>query len=102
MTNRVIEPIIIALIVLIIAGGSFFLGKNVADSYNLKQSIAMKEALERQYLRLRAYMDADDPCKPYVRVQPIPQQPKSGIPDDMLTQIGKKMNKGERATVTLK
>lgn len=48
----------------------FIAGVKLANYYNNKHQIEMKEALERQYLRLKTRMDADDPCRPYVHLQP--------------------------------
>ena len=63
--------IIIALIV-----SAFFTGMYISSRYHTKTSMAVKEALERQYLRLRAKADADDPCRPYFTprvLHPIPK-----------------------------
>jgi hypothetical protein len=63
--------IIIALIV-----SAFLTGMYISGRYNAKTSMAVKDALERQYLRLRAKADADDPCRPYGTPQvfhPIPR-----------------------------
>lgn len=43
----------------------FFLGMAVANRYNNIAQQDQKDALERQYMRLQARADADDPCKPY-------------------------------------
>lgn len=52
--------------ILIISHFLFFLaGMAIANHYNDKAALECKDALERQYLRLRARADADDPCKPY-------------------------------------
>ena len=53
--------IIVSLIV-----GAFFAGMYVSGRFNAKSAIEVKEALEKQYLRLRAKADADDPCRPYI------------------------------------
>lgn len=46
----------------------------ISDRYNAQAEIKQKEALEKQYMRLKVYRDADDPCKPYLapRAVPIP------------------------------
>lgn len=43
--------------------------------YNREAQQSTKEALEKQFLRLRAKADADDPCKPYGTHQVIPFTP---------------------------
>ena len=44
----------------------FYAGMKISDRYHDNAERDRKEALERQYLRLRAKADADDPCRPYV------------------------------------
>ena len=58
--------ICLALIVL-----SFIAGLRLDNYYHTRFSISQKEALERQFMRLRAGMDADDPVRPYYNPQPI-------------------------------
>ena len=60
--------IIISLIVL-----SFIAGLRVDNRYHLNALNDRKDALERQFVRLRACSDADDPVKPYVRRCHAPQ-----------------------------
>lgn len=53
----------------------FAAGMFVANRYNDRASADRKDALERQFLRLRAHADADDPCKPYKsRVAVLPKE----------------------------
>lgn len=52
--------IILSLIVL-----SFISGMCLANKYHMMASQEQKEALEKQFLRLKARSDADDPCRPY-------------------------------------
>ena len=50
----------------VVSHSLFFLaGLFVANYYNDKSAANTKDALERQFLRLRAHADADDPVKPY-------------------------------------
>ena len=53
-----------------------FVGGLMLDSYyQAKINREVKDALEKQYVRLRAMTDADDPCRPYgshATVKPIP------------------------------
>ena len=57
---------LIATAIAVISHSLFFLaGLFVANYYNDKASAGTKDALERQFLRLRAHADADDPCRPY-------------------------------------
>ena len=52
----------------------FVFGLIIANHYNDKAECQKKDALERQYLRLKAHTDADDPCKPYKsRVRVLPE-----------------------------
>ena len=64
--------VILTLIVL-----SFVAGLKLDRYYFNRAEMEKKDALERQFLRLRARADADDPCGPYI-AQParwIPQPP---------------------------
>lgn len=64
------------LIILSLIVSAFCLGMYVSNRYNAKASMEVKDALERQYLRLRAKADADDPCRPYIAprvLHPIPR-----------------------------
>ena len=47
----------------------FIAGLKVANYYNRKSQLETKDALEKQFLRLRVRADADDPCKPYIGPQ---------------------------------
>lgn len=49
----------------------FIAGLKVANYYNRKAQLETKEALEKQFLRLRVRADADDPCKPYIGPQVV-------------------------------
>ena len=61
-----------ALIILVINILTFTAGMMIANYYNDKAEREKKDALERQFVRLRCKMDADDPCKPYVsRLAPL-------------------------------
>lgn len=67
--------IVYDLIVLVLLIISFASGIALDSRYHEKASMEVKEALEKQFLRLRAKADADDPCKPYGTPQiysPIP------------------------------
>lgn len=73
--------IIYDLIVLVLLVISFAAGMAIDNRYHEKTSFEVKDALERQYLRLRAKADADDPCKPYGTpqiFQPIPLRYNTG------------------------
>jgi hypothetical protein len=63
--------IIVSLIIL-----AFIAGMKIDSRYHEREDISVKDALERQFLRLRAKADADDPCRPYGTPQvfhPIPK-----------------------------
>ena len=71
--------IIVSLIIL-----SFIAGLRVDNWYHMKALADKKDALERQFIRLRARADADDPCRPYGKPtfpQPIPVQFNTGDHD---------------------
>lgn len=63
------DPITIVVIAILLFA-SFFAGVGLANWFNDQARAEQKEALEKQYLRLKAGADADDPCKPYVFSQP--------------------------------
>lgn len=66
---------------------SFIAGLKLDNYYHTKASAELKNALERQFVRLRAKADADDPCKPYFTYsEPIPlkQQP---ISNEFMTEL---------------
>jgi hypothetical protein len=44
---------------------SFFAGKMMSDRYHAKFEADRRDALQRQFVRLQARADADDPCQPY-------------------------------------
>lgn len=54
----------VALTTLIAA--SFYAGVRFADYYAVRREQAVDHALKKQYVRLVARADADDPCQPYV------------------------------------
>ena len=63
--------IIVSLIIL-----AFIAGMKIDNHYHEKEDMSVKDALEKQFLRLRAKADADDPCRPYGTPQifrPIPR-----------------------------
>lgn len=65
------------LLTLALIAVSFIAGVKMANWYNAKALQEIKDALERQFVRLRANADADDPGKPYLSPQTrfVPQQP---------------------------
>ena len=54
------------LIIMLIHVLCFIAGVKLANHYHREAIADQKEALERQYLRLKAQADADNPCKPYL------------------------------------
>lgn len=81
-----------SLIALVVSWLSFEAGRRLADKYRDRAETEQKEALERQYLRLHAGMDADAPCKPYV---------KRTIPQSLLKQMDTKLKTEGQASVLL-
>jgi hypothetical protein len=51
---------------------SFIAGLRLDNYYRTRADAEKKDALERQFLRLRAHADADDPARPYG----VPQMPQ--------------------------
>ena len=80
------------LIVIALCIGFFVFGLKLSDHYHDQAARDTKDALERQFLRLRAKADADDPCKPYMAfgsqpvfrevVGPISPAPNNGFDTD--------------------
>lgn len=62
------DLLLIACIVL-----SFWAGKTVSDRYHSREEANIRYALEKQFVRLQAGVDADDPAKPYVAKPVIDQ-----------------------------
>lgn len=88
---HILEDIIIVALV----AASFFAGVGLANCFNKQALAEQKEALEKQYLRLKANADADDPCKPYryfANTSPLP----SPQFEERLKQDGKAIAKLER------
>ena len=54
---------------------SFIAGLRVDNHYHQKADLDRKEALEKQFIRLRAKADADDPVRPYGTPQVLPPIP---------------------------
>lgn len=57
------------LIIITLIVSAFIAGMKLDKSYRIEAQREKKEALERQFVRLRVKADADDPCKPYVAPQ---------------------------------
>lgn len=60
---------VVAIVVLIAI--AFASGMMTADYFNRKAAYEVKVALQRQYARLTAGVDADDTAQPYVYVEPF-------------------------------
>ena len=58
----------------------FVAGMALANKANAAKERAVKEALERQFLRLKANADADDPVKPYVSAGDFDGDPRPITP----------------------
>lgn len=84
-----------AVVLLVLCAGSFLLGMNIANKYNAEERSHTKDALERQFMRLRANADSDDPVRPYKRrvQQPTFEQtpttltPQQWIPESFGQQL---------------
>lgn len=78
----------ILVIGLIIA--SFIAGLRLDNYYHTKAAISQKEALEKQFVRLRANADADDPVRPYgtpQNITPIPVSYSAPISDEFMNEL---------------
>ena len=78
----------ILVICLIIA--SFIAGLRLDNYYHTRAAADRKDALERQYVRLRANADADDPVRPYGTPQivtPIPVSYSAPISDEFMDEL---------------
>lgn len=96
------EYLVNVLLALLVAASSFWTGKRFADNYNDTAAQRQKEALERQYMRLRVHMDADDPCKPYVAAHPVRQSRSEVFKDkELLAQFENQMKENGQATALL-
>lgn len=73
----------IVVVVLIVC--AFIAGLKLDDYYHTRAARESKDALERQYVRLKVHADADDPCRPYV----APSQPLSNNFMNELKQNGR-------------
>jgi hypothetical protein len=56
----------------------FVAGMKIANHYHAIADADKKDALERQFLRLRVKADADDPCRPYIAPRAVAPLQKSG------------------------
>ena len=73
---------------------SFISGLMLDNYYHTKAAASQKDALERQFVRLQARADADDPCKPYgtPRFSPpvpvtYPAEPAQPISEEFMTEL---------------
>lgn len=62
--------LIYAFALLLVGALSFFLGLKLSDRYHDQAAYEQKIALQKQYVRLTAGMDADSPVQPYVYTPP--------------------------------
>ena len=63
----------------------FIAGMKIANRYNEKAKTEQKEALERQFIRLQAGIDAHSPIQPYGLhpvTKPVPVQPTGDYDGD--------------------
>lgn len=95
------------LIIILLLIASFAAGMTIANRYNRQSAKSIKDALERQYVRLRAGADADDPVKPYMPsgyelapLKPIPTGDYDGDPPPAInTQFMDKLKQTGRASI---
>jgi hypothetical protein len=73
---------------------SFIAGLRLDNYYQTRAAAERKDALERQFVRLQARADADDPCKPYgtPRFSPpvpvtYPAEPAQPISEEFMTEL---------------
>lgn len=58
------------IVVVLLCMGSFCFGMRVSDSYHESAEEQKETALKKQYARMTAGVDADDPAQPYVYSPP--------------------------------
>lgn len=87
----------VAIIILLIAV-SYTLGMKTANWYNDKAFREQREALERQYLRLRAGTDYYDPVGPY-KVRGIPLKSQKCFSPAQLEEFETRLKNNGSATV---
>lgn len=69
---------------------SFIAGLRLDNYYHTKAAISQKEALEKQFVRLRVNADADDPVRPYGTPQivtPIPVSYSAPISNEFMHEL---------------
>lgn len=86
-----VEFVTILIITLLLIACSFIAGLMLAERFHRQAEEDRRYALEKQYLRIRANADADDPVGPYVSKRKVQLPPKF---EEHLKQNG-------RATVSL-
>ena len=85
------EFVTILLIALFLIVGSFIAGLKLSDWYHGQAEQERQYALEKQFLRLRAGVDFNDPSGPYVSRQKNPLPP----------EFEERLRKNRRATISL-
>lgn len=55
---------------LFISAASFFCGVRLSDRYHEQKEREIRNALQKQFVRLKAGVDSDDPVQPYVAPEP--------------------------------
>ena len=85
------EFIILLIIVLVLIVCSFVAGLKLSGWYHRQAEQERQYALEKQYVRLRANADADDPVGPYVPRRKMQLPP----------EFEEKLKRNGRATVSL-
>ena len=95
------------LIIILLVVGSFIAGMTIANRYNRAAIRDTRDALERQFIRLKAGADADDPVKPYTAagyeftpLQPVPTGDYDGDPPPVVnTEFMDRLKTNGRAAV---
>lgn len=85
------EFIILLIVVLVLIVCSFVAGLKLSGWYHRQAEQERQYALEKQYVRLRANADADDPVGPYVSRRKMQLPP----------EFEEKLKRNGRATVSL-
>ena len=81
------------LLILMLIAGAFLYGKYLGDKYHKEAETEKQYALRKQYVRLKAGCDADDPAQPYV----APPQASRPIPSEFIEHL----RRNKRATMQL-
>lgn len=65
-----IIDLVYALLIAAAIFASFVFGLKTSDKYHEQKEYEVRQALQKQFVRLKANVDTDDPVQPYVAPEP--------------------------------